>query len=237
MWGRVSLVAALVPFVVVPLGLLAFGGRLPGGFAIIPAACFLVAIGATIYAFYSGDGRGCAFCTYVIISLQLVLGAAAAMESTGIVPFIITLAAVASLGAYGVIRARRPAAELEVPAPTASSARPTSAPVTVNDVVGRWQYYVDALSRTVTIHFHEDGTYTETITDNRGDSTRCQGGTWSLSGANVELTDYVAADERTIELITWRMIDTLSGLRLYGGDDPDSFFCMTKVPLPPGESS
>jgi hypothetical protein len=111
---------------------------------------------------------------------------------------------------------------------------PTSKPVGPDDVAGKWQFYLDDLSKTVTLRFHADGTYEQTMADLHGATTQCPGGTWTLSGPYVELAGYVSARRGTTESMRWRMIDTPSGLGLFGGDDPESPFAMTPVPPPAG---
>jgi hypothetical protein len=147
----------------------------------------------------------------------------------GFLPLIVGVLAIAYLGTSRIARAARAAAHGGSPMPAgAFSPDPTSEEVTPDDVIGRWQLYLDDVSKTVTIDFHADGTFAETILDNREGSTECLGGTWTLSGPNVALSGYVAASRGTAESITWWMVETASGPALYGGDDPDSFFAMQK---------
>jgi hypothetical protein len=94
-------------------------------------------------------------------------------------------------------------------------------------VVGRWQFYCDATCRTVVLQFRDDGTFAETVMDNRGDIIHHPGGTWRLDGANVEVTGYVAAGREDGQSITWSLVDTPAGVRLFGGD-PGAFFVMTR---------
>ena len=108
------------------------------------------------------------------------------------------------------------------------STEPTGKPVMVDDVIGRWQFYLDRASVTVSVDFRPDGTFSEMILANQGGVRECPGGTWTLEGALVHLTGYITAVEGVSESRTWWMIDTPSGLALFGGDDadPQTFFRM-----------
>ena len=108
------------------------------------------------------------------------------------------------------------------------STEPTGKPVMVDDVIGRWQFYLDRASVTVSVDFRPDGTFSEMILANQGGVRECPGGTWTLEGALVHLTGYVTAVEGASESRTWWMVDTSSGLALFGGDDadPETFFRM-----------
>ena len=145
-------------------------------------------------------------------------------------PLVVGVVAAVGLGAYGLVRARYGVAGNGPSLLGAFSREPTSNAVTRDDVAGRWQFYSDAASKTVRLDFRPDGTYGQTIVDNRGQTTHCPGGTWTLFGPHVELTGYVSAREGTTESMTWWMVDGPAGLSLYGGDDPDSFFAMTRIP-------
>ena len=90
------------------------------------------------------------------------------------------------------------------------------------DLVGQWQLYLDSVSRTVSVDFRDDGTFAQRIVPNQGGIQECPGGTWSLEGASVRLAGYVTAGDGTSQSLTWRMVDTPSGLALYGGDGPDA---------------
>lgn len=112
----------------------------------------------------------------------------------------------------------------------ASSTHPTGNPVTADDLVGRWQFYLDRASSTVRIDFRPDGTFAQTILANQGGFRECPGGTWRLEGALVHLTGYATAAEGISQSRTWWMIDTPTGLALFGGNSPDtqSFFRMQR---------
>ena len=111
------------------------------------------------------------------------------------------------------------------------SAEPTAKPVAVEDVVGRWQFYLDSASRTVIVEFRSDGTFAQTWVANQGGQRECPGGTWRIEGPMVHLAGYVTAAQGAGRPLTWWMIDTPSGLALFGGDGPDadSFFRLRRL--------
>ncbi len=94
---------------------------------------------------------------------------------------------------------------------TPLSAEPTGRSVKVDDLVGRWQFYLDSASRTVSIDFRPDGTFSQTISLNEGRIQQCPGGTWRLEGPKVHLEGYITAADGTSQQRTWWMIDTPSG--------------------------
>lgn len=132
-------------------------------------------------------------------------------------------------GFYYVMRASALADGFD---PLPSPSGPTNRPVTADDLLGRWQFYVDSASRTVTLDFLPDGTFTQTIVANRGGTQECPGGTWGLDGASVHLTGYVTAGDGSPHPRTWQIVDTPFGPALYGGDGPDAktFFCIRRQP-------
>jgi len=106
---------------------------------------------------------------------------------------------------------------------------PTLRPVAADDLVGRWQFYLDGVSKTVSIDFRPDGRFAQTISSNQGSVQQCPGGTWRLEGPKILMEGYITATEGTSQSRTWWMIDTPSGgLVLFGGDgsDAQSFFHM-----------
>ena len=111
------------------------------------------------------------------------------------------------------------------------SMEPTTGPISLEDVVGRWQFYLDDLSRTVMVDLYADSTFAQTIAANQGGVIECPGGKWRLEGSMIHLTDYVTARQGTSESRTWWMIETSSGPALFGGDgsDSESFFRMTRA--------
>ncbi|MGD0516953.1 MAG: hypothetical protein ABSA26_05395 [Thermoguttaceae bacterium] len=111
------------------------------------------------------------------------------------------------------------------------STEPTGKPVAADDLVGRWQFYLDGVSKTVSIDFRPDGTFAQTISSNQGGAQQCPGGTWRLEGPKILMEGYITAAEGTSQARIWWMIDTTSGVpALFGGDGPDaqSFFHMRR---------
>jgi hypothetical protein len=100
----------------------------------------------------------------------------------------------------------------------------------VEDLVGRWQFYVDSASRTVVIELLRDGSFAETIIANQGSVQRCPGGTWRLECSLVQLDGYVTTVGDESRSYTWRVIDARGGFALYCGDGPDAqtFFCVRR---------
>jgi len=101
------------------------------------------------------------------------------------------------------------------------SLEPTASPVGVENVAGRWQFYLDGLGKTVILDFKPDGSFAQAIVSNQGGPTQCPGGSWRLEGAMVRLDGYVTAGQGARESRSWWMVDTPSGLALYGGDGSD----------------
>jgi hypothetical protein len=114
-----------------------------------------------------------------------------------------------------------------LPRPT----EPTARAVGPEDLMGRWQFYIDRASQTVSLDFRPDGTFAQTITANQGGIRECPGGTWRLDGACVNLTGYVTACDGESQPSAWWMIDTPTGLALYGGDGAgaESCYCFRRA--------
>lgn len=98
------------------------------------------------------------------------------------------------------------------------SLEPTARPVGVENVAGRWQFYLDGLAKTVILDFQPDGSFAQAIAANEGGLEQCPGGSWRLEGAMVRVDGYVTAAQGARESRLWWMVDTPSGLALYGGD-------------------
>ncbi len=98
---------------------------------------------------------------------------------------------------------------------------PTAQAVGVENVAGRWQFYLDGLGKTVILDFLPDGSFAQAIAANVGGLEQCPGGSWRLEGAMVHVEGYVTAAGGAREARAWWMVDTPSGLALYGGDDSD----------------
>jgi hypothetical protein len=112
------------------------------------------------------------------------------------------------------------------------STEPTVRPVAPSDVVGAWHFYVDAISKTVTVDFRADGTFRQTIGANQGEAVVCPAGTWRLEGPLVHLSGYVNAGSGLVESRTWWMVDTRSGMALYAGNGSavDASFRLRRAP-------
>jgi hypothetical protein len=101
------------------------------------------------------------------------------------------------------------------------SKEPTAKPVAEDDLLGRWEFYLDRLCLIVRIVFWADGTFSQTMLANRDEVRECPGGTWRLEGAYVHLDGYVPTAGTSAESRTWWMIDARDGLVLFGGDEVD----------------
>jgi hypothetical protein len=195
---------------------------------------FPLGIASVFVAFYRGTGMVFAGLAYLLVSFQVLFVAFLYSAFCDSMSFAgIGVIFVGCLGAYGVWRVTHPVVPPEhpriPPRPVSFSAEPTSQPVLPEDVIGTWHFYLDAVAKTVSIRFHSDGAFDQTILENRGELIHCPGGTWKLAGAHVELTGYVTAEQGTAQSVTWWMIDDPSAPCLYGGDAPDRFVRITKV--------
>ena len=103
-----------------------------------------------------------------------------------------------------------------------TSTEPTRQPVTAEDLVGPWQYYLAGACRLVSLDFRPDGTFAQTFVHNRDGVQQCPGGTWRLEGPMIHLEGYQSAARGGVVSATWWMMDTASGLAPCGGDDPDA---------------
>jgi hypothetical protein len=103
-----------------------------------------------------------------------------------------------------------------------TSTEPTSQRVTADDLVGRWQFYLDAAAVTVSLDFRLDGAFCQTLVFNQGSIRECPAGTWRLDGPWVHLYGYTTAGDGLRQSCVWCMIDTPSGLALFGGDGPNA---------------
>jgi hypothetical protein len=97
--------------------------------------------------------------------------------------------------------------------------------------VGPWRFYLDEATSTVVVDFKADGTFSQTITTNRGEVKECPGGTWRLEGPLIRLSGYVAVQDGSGDERTWWMVDTAEGLAVFGGEG--TFFRMLRGSLSP----
>jgi len=102
-------------------------------------------------------------------------------------------------------------ATLEAPCPTARRLRPA-------DVLGAWQFYIDAAARTVTVELQAGGSFRQTITG-RGQRIVCPGGTWTLDGAHLQLDCYRSALRGGTTRVRWVFGDWEYELVLFAQDD------------------
>jgi hypothetical protein len=182
-----------------------------------------VALGSVGFAFHRGGGRLFALLAYVLVAFPAILITIAISSDAGFIPLGIGIAGVVGLGYYGyVTRHRTPDRRVRrLRSYFVPPRGPTAKAVTAADVVGAWQFYVDAASQTVDIVFHEDGTFTQVLTHNRGGRTVCPGGTWKLDGPYVELSSYRTARGGALGSVRWWLGDSGEFLDLFGPDHPD----------------
>ena len=112
-------------------------------------------------------------------------------------------------------RAGIPLTALAEPVPAARTLQP-------EEVLGPWQFYVDAATSTVTIELRGDGSYKQAIVGNRGEQIECPGGTWALDGPYLELTSYRSAAQGVTGPARWFFGDWQDQLVLFAKDDPQS---------------
>ena len=90
------------------------------------------------------------------------------------------------------------------------------------DVLGPWQFYVDAATSMVTVDLQANGRYTQVIVGNRGERSDCPGGMWTLEGPRLELTSYRSAVRAVTDCVRWLFGDWQKELVLFAKDDPQS---------------
>ncbi len=88
------------------------------------------------------------------------------------------------------------------------------------EVLGRWRFYVDAATSTVTLDLHGDGRYAQFIVGNDGERIECPGGAWTLEGPYVELTSYRSAARKVTRDVRWLFGPWEKELVLLANDDP-----------------
>jgi hypothetical protein len=158
------------------------------------------------------------------VLLAITFVAAASPSGPGMVVLVIGVVCSVCLGWLGVKlergRPRRSSAEailttLAAPTPSARAVRP-------EEVIGLWQFYVDAATSTVTVDLQPDGRYTQLIVGNRGQPVGCPGGTWTLEGAHVELDAYRSAARAVFERVRWFFGNWQKDLVLFANDGPQA---------------
>lgn len=115
---------------------------------------------------------------------------------------------------------------------------PATIRVTAKDVVGAWQFHESGVAETITVIFRRNGTFSQAIRNATGAITKCPGGTWKLSGKEVELAGYISAGGAKTDMLWWMVDDPKSknGVTLFGGhyEDPDMFMPMRRMPAKAG---
>lgn len=132
----------------------------------------------------------------------------------------VTLSVVMGWWGYRLQR-RRPRASptetllamLAAPTPSARKLRP-------EDVLGAWQFYVDAATSMVTVELRADGHYSQVIVGSGGERNEGPGGTWSLEDARLELSAYRSVVRTVTERVRWLFGDWQHELVLVAQDDP-----------------
>jgi len=212
-----------------------FMGWLALWIVLMPMA--VIAVIGTVVAVATGDvGNVAGFLVMAVLTVPVVLGGMLYLLN---LPFMLLAFNVPFYGARlrsaldldRPVKGRRtvtPFMPDELTIPT----EPTTGAVRLDDVLGRWQFYLDEESTTVIMDFRPEGTFAQTTVTNRGEATEHVGGTWSLDGAMIYLSGYTAVKSGSSASRTWWMMDTPSGLAVFGGDgvEPDSFFRMTRGP-------
>ncbi len=179
---------------------------------------FVGAVLSTACAFYTGRGRIFAWTACLLLLLEIAVPALVTLHP---VPLGILVGVVALGGFGGLTRHRRPkpksAPRLVRPV---ANPMPTSRPVTPGDLVGEWSYYADAVASIVIVRFRTDGTYAQEIVTSGGGRTACPGGTWTLNGPWIELTDFRSPTAATTARVRWFFAEGPIGLALFGTDQP-----------------
>lgn len=176
---------------------------------------------AAAYAWYRGHWRRVVYVAYGLLAAAWVI----VMVFLGAerVTLLLGTCGLGVLGSclYLTCRRRRPPARSSPPPPDPGLVpTPATGPVTPQDLVGNWSFYLDDAAITVRLEFRPDGTFAQSLVDNRGERTPCPGGTWVLDGPHVVLTGYQSATAGTIERVRWLFADTPAGLALFGKDHP-----------------
>jgi len=175
---------------------------------------------AAAYAWYRGHWRAVVYVVFGMLAAAWVI----AMVFLGAERATVLLGtcAIGVLGSclYLTCHRRRPARSSKARPERVFVPTPTTGPVTPQDLVGNWSFYLDDASITVRLEFRPDGTFAQSLVNNRGERTPCPGGTWALDGPHVELTGYQSATAGTIERARWFFGETPAGLGLFGKDHP-----------------
>lgn len=157
-----------------------------------------------------------------MLLLAITMLASCRIDGPGSLAFIVGVAVSVCLGWWGyrLQRGRPRASPVEMLLATLAAPVPTLRALRPEDVLGPWQFYVDAAASMVTVDLQADGRYTQVIIDNRGERTGCPGGTWSLEGPQMELTSYRSAVRAVTDRVRWLFGDWQKELVLFAKDDP-----------------
>lgn len=184
-----------------------------------------IVLAIVLYCSLGGPGRrfpGLALMFLGLLVLAITIGVSCGLNDPGPAVVVLGVTASVGLGWWGYKLQCRPPrdssaeillATLAEPAPLARAIRP-------EEVLGMWQFYVDAAASTITVDLHDDGRYTQVINRNCGEQIDCPGGTWTLDGANLELTSYRSALRSTIQSVRWFLDEWQNDLVLLAKDDP-----------------
>jgi hypothetical protein len=158
--------------------------------------------------------------------LVLAITFAAACSPNGPAMVILAVGVVVSVGlgwsGYRLERARPRRSSAEAILATLAAPTPSVQAVRAEDVIGPWQFYVDAATSTVTVELLPDGRYTQLILGNHGRAVDCPGGTWTLEGPYVELNAYRSAARAVVERVRWFFGTWRKERVLFARDDPQA---------------
>ncbi len=159
-----------------------------------------------------------------VVWLMIATATSSSPDGPGATLFALEVAGAVGLGWWGYARQRRRggAASVEMLLATLAAPTPSLRTIRSEDVIGRWQFYVDAATSTVTVDLQADSRYAQTIMGNGGETVDCPGGTWILNGSHLELTSYRSAARAVTECVRWFFGDWQNDLVLFAKDDPQA---------------
>jgi hypothetical protein len=182
-----------------------------------------------IYWFAVGKGRrylGALPMLFGAVLLAITTLVAIEWIDLGSVVLVTAVVASVSLGWFGYGLQRRipcePSDEPIVATLVQEAAPSTNQSLRPEDVLGPWQFYVDAAAGTVTVDLRPDGRYEQVIVGNAGERIEGPGGEWTLDGTNLELTDYRSATRGVAAHVRWCFGDWSKNPILFVKDDPHS---------------
>lgn len=153
----------------------------------------------------------------------------------GPAPIAIGLTGLAALGWWGFAnRHQTPQSRSKIPRPVLRAPTPVARPVAPGELAGVWQFYLDAASSTIRIDFRDDGTFSQAITDNRGNARQYSGGRWTQTGPALVLDGYRSASLDATGSVQWFIGDAPHGLVLFATDAPgvDPRYQATRAAFP-----